>query len=106
MTHLEELELWRIASAEWLDAQDAADILRETKNDVFAEIVSRQDAKTNAEAERLARLSDEWKEHRTEMISAESRARRLKMRVKYHDMKWNSIRSMEANARAERGHQR
>jgi hypothetical protein len=36
----ELVEKWRIRAAEWLDLQEAADILTETKNDVFAEIKS------------------------------------------------------------------
>ena len=102
---LEELEKWRLASAEWLDLQEAADILRETKNDVFAEIVSRMEGSSHAERDRLARLTSEWREFRDEMVKAESAARRAKFRVKYSDMKWNSLRSMSANQRAERGHQ-
>jgi hypothetical protein len=31
----ELVEKWRIRAAEWLDLQEAADILTETKNDVF-----------------------------------------------------------------------
>lgn len=100
---MDALEKWRIASAEWLDLQDAADILRETKNDVFAEIASAMDANTNAEKERMARLSTRWREFRDELVKAEAKARRSKMRVKYADMKWNSLRSMNANARTERG---
>ena len=97
----EELEKWRIASKEWLDQQAAADILRETKNDVFAEICSRMDARSEAEKSRLARLSQQWKDHRTAMLDAEAKARRSKMRVKYADMMFEARRTENANARAE-----
>lgn len=99
----EEVEKWRIAAAEWLDLQEAADILRETKNDVFAEICSGMDAKSEAEKQRLARLSDRWKSHRNEMVGAENKARRAKLRVKYADMIFEAKRTENANARAELG---
>lgn len=99
---LEQVERWRIAAAEWLDAQEAADLLRECKNDTFAEIVDHQDGTTNAEKERQARLSPEWKEYRTKMIDAESHARRLRLRVNYQKMRFEAMRSENANARTER----
>lgn len=102
----EELEKWRIAAAEWLDLQDAADILRETKNDVLAEIVSAQEGSSHAERERLARISQQWKDHRDKMVKAESKARRAKFRVKYADMSFEAKRTENANARAELGKNR
>ena len=99
----EHVERWRLRAAEWLDAQQAADLLRETKNDVFAEIKSRQDGKSEAERDRLARTSDEWREFRNEMIEAESQARRLRMRMKYEEMLFDAWRTEAANARQEKG---
>lgn len=98
----EHVEAWRIAAAEWLDAQEAADLLRETKADVFAEIKSGIDAKSEAERDRLARISNDWKDHRTEMLKAEAHARRLKLRVKYAEMQFDSWRTQAANNRIER----
>jgi hypothetical protein len=99
----EAVEKWRIAAAEWLDLQEAADMLRETKNDVLAEIISGIDGKSYAERERLARTSHDWKAHVKKIIEAEAKARRSKMRVKYADMVWNSERTESANARSEKG---
>lgn len=98
----EHVEKWRIRAAEWLDAQQAADILRETKNDVFAEIKSKQNAKSEAEKDRLARISSEWQEFRTKMIEAESLARRLRMRMKYEEMMFDAWRTEAANSRQEK----
>ena len=100
---MEEVEKWRLAAAEWLDAQEAADILRECKNDTFAEIKSGIDAKTEAERDRLARVSSEWRDYRKKMLDAEAHARRLKLRVKYADMVFDAKRTEAANARSERG---
>ncbi len=97
----EAVEKWRLAAAEWLDLQEAADILRETKNDVFAEISSRQPGSSIAAKQEAARMSPDWVEHRNKMIDAEAKARRAKMRLKYADMMFEAKRSENANARAE-----
>lgn len=96
------VEKWRLRAAEWLDAQEAADLLRETKNDVFAEIKSKQDGRSEAERERLARTSSEWREFRDSMIKAESHARRLRTRMKYENMMFDAWRTEAANDRQER----
>jgi len=98
----EQVEKWRIRTAEWLDAQQAADLLRETKNDVFAEIKSKMNGSSEAERERLARISDDWQSFRNKMIEAESNARRLKMRMKYEEMLFDAWRTEAANARQEK----
>lgn len=97
----EEVEKWRIAAAEWLDLKEASELLRETKNDVLAEITSRQDGNSHADNDRRARISQEWKDHRNKMLLAESDERRSKMRLKYADMCFEAKRSENANARAE-----
>lgn len=99
----EAVEKWRIAAAEWLDLQEAADILRETKNDVLAEITIRQPGSSHAEKDRNARVSKEWADFRSKMLEAEAKARRSKLRVKYFDMMFDAARSENANARAELG---
>lgn len=98
----EHVERWRLAAAEWLDAQEAADLLRETKNDVFAEIVADTSGSSNAEKERNARLTSRWREYRDQMIAAEGKARRLKFRVKYAEMEFDAWRTQAANNRTER----
>jgi hypothetical protein len=98
------VEQWRLAAAEWLDLQDAADLLRETKNDVFAEIMSDMNCKTVAEADRTARCTERWQDFRNQMLDAEKKARRAKMRVRYVQMKFDSWRTENANARTERHH--
>jgi hypothetical protein len=100
----EYVEKWRIRAAEWLDLQEAADILNETKNDVFAEIKSAQDGSSEAEKERKARLSPEWKEFRDKMLDADAKARRARLRVKYESMLFDAWRTENANARTEKIH--
>ena len=102
---LEQVEEYKQAARDWLEKQTVADQLRECKADRFAEITHRQDGKTNAEKERMARLDPEWKEYRTGMLEAEDRARRAKFWAKVHEMKFDAMRSMNANARKEMNNQ-
>lgn len=94
-------ERWRLAAAEWLDAQDAADLLSDSKADVFAEMSSKASGATNAEKERNARTSPEWRDYRTRMTEANSHARRLKMRLTFAKMQREDWLNGEANKRAE-----
>lgn len=99
----EYVEKWRLAAAEWLDLQEAADILRETKADVFAEICSARSESSEAAKQREARLTDQWREFRGNMLEAEAKARRSKMRVKFAQMEFDAWRTSNANARSEKG---
>lgn len=99
--HPDYTERWRLAAAEWLDKQDAADLLTETKNDVLAEITSRSDGKSHAEKERNARSSAEWREFREAMVKAQAEARRAKFRVQYAKMQREDWLNGAANKRAE-----
>lgn len=98
----EQVERWRLRAAEWLDAQEAADLLRETKNDVFAEIKSKQNGSSEAERDRMARTSTDWRDFRDSMIKAEGHARRLRMRMKYEEMMFDAWRTQAANDRQEK----
>lgn len=101
MNLFEAVEKWRIAAETWADAKDAADVLRETKNDVLEEIKSTINAGSNAERERLARTSERWKEHRSAMLEAERKERRTKLNMTLADKRYESIRTANANARSE-----
>lgn len=98
----ELVEKWRLAASEWLDAKEASSVLRETKNDVFAEIKSKVNASSEAERDRQARLSTDWAVHRSKMLEAEAHERRLSMSVKYRQMQFDSWRTQAANNRQER----
>ncbi len=99
----EQIEKWRIEAGKWLDLQEAADLLRETKNDVFAEITSKMNGSSEAEKQRMARISTDWKTFRDSVVKAEAKARRAKLLLKYADMKVWAANSESANARKEQG---
>ena len=94
-------EKWRLAAAEYLDLQDAADVLNEAKHITFAEIVSRTHGNSNAEKERHARLTDEWKEFTDKLLSSNQKARRAKLRLTFVKMQRDDQLNSDANRRAE-----
>lgn len=100
---LERVKAYEDAARDWLDKQALADQLRECKADRFAAICHRQDASTNAEKERMARLDPEWSEYRTGMLEAEDQARRARFWMKREEMFFDALRSMNANNRKQMG---
>ncbi len=99
----ELVEKHRIAMAEWLDLQEAADLLEGTKHETFAEMCSRYDCKSEAEKARICRISNDWQSHNQKIIEAASKARRARMRVKHRQMEFDAWRTEAANNRQERG---
>lgn len=98
----EHVERWRLRVDEWLDLQKAANLLREVKNDVFADISHKAEGKTNAEKERNARRSTGWREFRDSMIHAEDKATRARMNMKFEEMQFQAWQTKSANERKER----
>lgn len=98
----EHVERFRIRAREWTDAENAAEILWETKNDVFAEIKSKMNGNSEAERDRMARLSPEWKEHRNKMLQARHDARVARMAMKHAEMLFSEWQTESANARQEK----
>ncbi len=101
MTEL--VEKYRLACAEWLDKQKAADILEDTKKIVFAEICSGIDASSEAAKSRLAMISQDWKDHTAKTSEANHEARRARMIVRLRQMEFDAWRTEAANSRNERG---
>ncbi len=100
-------EQYRIAAKKWVDAESAAELMKELK-DVSLEALKCQiiaehegDMADNA-ATRLAKTKDDWRDYVTKMSGHRSEARRLKVQMEYIRMKHMEQQSMEATARAER----
>ncbi len=98
-------EQFRIVAKQWVEADEAASLMEETKTTVFAEMVNKQlsansDLRVNR-AEVLARSSLEWKDFVEQMVRLRSRANLLKVQLDYLRMKFSEQQSHEATARAE-----
>jgi hypothetical protein len=113
-------EEFRLVAKAWVDADAAARILEETKSNVFAKIVldltkmrvralkptdTAQDHKlahSNAQAEHMARASDQYQEHIQAMVAARNEANLRKVQMEYVRMKFTEWQMITATARDER----
>ena len=98
-------EQFRVVAKEWVDADEAASLLEETKTIVFSEMVGKlisSDLKLAVNrAELLAKSSDEYKEFVTTMVKTRSKANLLKVKLEYLRMKFSEAQSADATKRAE-----
>lgn len=94
-------EQYRIVAKKWVNLDDAARLLEDTKSAVFAQMVTELgDMPVNA-AERDVRASREWRDHVVKIVKARTEANLAKVQLAYIKMKHMEQSSKEANARAE-----
>lgn len=95
-------EQFRIVAKQWVDADNAARLLEETKTAVLSQKMKALGDVPAAHAERDVKASEEWQDHIRKMVEARSHANRLKVQLEYIRMKFSEQQSFEATARAER----
>lgn len=98
-------EQFRIIAKKWVDQDNAASILEETKTVVLAErknnLIKVNPKLSDAAADRQARSEPEWKEFVVAMVEARTKANLLKYQLEYLRMKHGELQSFEATKRAE-----
>jgi hypothetical protein len=94
-------EQYRIVAKQWVDSDNAARMLEETKTAVLSQRMKALGDVPAAHAERDVKASPDWQEHIREMVDARSKANRLKVQMEYLRMKFQEQSSFEANRRAE-----
>lgn len=94
-------EEYRLVALKWVDAQAAADILEETKTSVFAEKCMQQGDIAVNKAEMRVKASPEWREHLERIVSARRDANKLKMQLRYIEMRHREWVSANATSREE-----
>jgi len=99
-------EQFRIVAKKWVDADEAASLMEETKTAVLSEMINNVigyhiDMPYN-KAELAAKSSAEYKEFITTMVKLRSKANLLKVKLEYLRMQFSEWQSHEANARAEK----
>lgn len=98
-------EQFRITAKKWVDQDNAASILEETKSVVLAErkniLIKANPKLSDAAADRQARGEPEWKEFVVSMVEARTKANRLKVQLEYLRMKHGEMQSFEATKRQE-----
>lgn len=98
-------EQFRIVSKSWVDADEAASLMEETKSIIFSEMTNQLLVKdislAHNRAETIIKSSPEWKEFVEKMVKLRSRANLLKAQMEYLRMRFSEQQSHEATARAE-----
>lgn len=101
MTNQPISEQFRIVAKQWVDADNAARMLEETKTAVLSQKMKALGDLPAAHAERDVKASPDWQEHIKEMVEARSRANKLKVQMEYIRMRFQEQSSFDANRRAE-----
>ncbi len=99
-------ERFRLIAKRWVEADEAASLLEETKSTVLSEMITKiigyNIGMAYNKAELSAKSSPEYKEFVTEMVHLRSKANLLKVKMEYIRMQFSEQQSHEATARAER----
>lgn len=94
-------EQYRIAGEEWVDADAAASLLEELKTATLNQrMMALGDMAVNR-AEMLIKGSPDWKQYVENMVTARTRANRLKVRLEELRMRHTEQQSEEATRRHE-----
>lgn len=94
-------EQYRVVAKKWVDQDNAARMLEETKTAVLSSSMAKLGDVPVAHAERTVKSSPEWSEFIERMVEARTEANRLKVQLEYIRMKHSEQQSFEATARAE-----
>ena len=94
-------EHFRIVAKQWVDADNAARLLEETKTAVLAQRMSREGDMPAAHAERNVKSSAEWHSFISDMVNARTAANKLKVQLEFIRMQAHEQQSYEATRRAE-----
>jgi hypothetical protein len=99
-------EQYRIAAKCWCDADAAATVLEELKSATLeqkkSDLIADNPSMSEAKAERLAKITDDWEEYVRQMCTARAQANVLKAELKVIEMRHREWIAGDANARHER----
>src|SRR6266576_108951 len=99
-------EQFRIVAKKWVEADEAASLMEETKSAVLSEminnVISYNINMPFNNAELSAKSSPEYKEFITTMVKLRSKANLLKVKLEFLRMRFSEQQSHEATARAEK----
>jgi len=94
-------EQFRIVAKQWVDADNAARMLEETKTAVLSQKMAAQGDMPVSSAERNVKASHEWRDFIASMVEARTVANRLKVQLEFIRMQSHEQQSFEATRRAE-----
>lgn len=94
-------EQFRLVAKQWVDADNAARMLEESKTAVLSQRMAQLGDVPVSHAEREVKSSQEWQDWIKGMVEARTRANLLKVQLEYIRMQFNEAQSFEATKRAE-----
>jgi hypothetical protein len=96
-------EQWHRAARDWVEAEDAAQLLEETKSSVFSEMVNKvkegEPGMAHNAAESLVKASSEWRDYVKQIVKARTKANYAKVERDYMRMRFSEWVSEDANHR-------
>jgi hypothetical protein len=94
-------EQFRVVAKQWVDADNAARMLEESKTAVLSQRMAQLGDVPVSHAEREVKSSQEWQDWIKGMVEARTRANLLKVQLEYVRMQFSEAQSFEATKRAE-----
>ena len=94
-------EQYRLAALEWVDLDNAARLLEETKSIALSTSMKALGDLPVTSAEREVKCTLAWKDFVTDMVQARTEANKAKCKLEYLRMRHAEQQSLEASKRAE-----
>lgn len=101
MSNLPLSEQYRLAAQEWVDLDNAASLLEESKSAYLSRAMAERGDVPVAHAERDVKGSQDWQDYIDAMCLARKRANEAKVRLEWVRMRFAEQQSIEATKRAE-----
>jgi hypothetical protein len=94
-------EQFRVIAKQWVELDEAASLLEETKSAVLAQKMNALGDMPVSHAERAVKSSVEWMDYIEKMVRSRTAANLKKVQMEYLRMKFSEWQSENANKRAE-----
>jgi len=94
-------ERFRIAAEEWVDAENAAQLLEDTKSIAMAQRQTALGDMPVNRAEQTIKASPSWAQYVESIVEARTKANLAKVKMEYEKLRFMEHQSQSANARAE-----
>lgn len=94
-------EQYRVVAKQWVDADNAARLLEETKSAFLSQKMAQLGDTPVTHAEREVKASEEWTDYVKKTVAARTEANLLKVKLEYIRMRFSEHQSEEATRRAE-----
>ena len=94
-------ERFRVAAEDWVDKENAAQLLEDTKSIVMAQRQAQLGDLPINRAEQMIKASPDWERYVKSIVEARTAANLAKIKMEYERLRFMENQSREANARAE-----